>query len=402
MFSPMIPDAVSWRNGLVLEPAHFVRTDQRQAAIAHLAGLLADPWPWGFTSLEIHEPALASARLHLDCEGVFPDGSPFGARGLALPLNGRDGEEQRFRVNRDGDGVVLEQNVDAPHATALPVVRLLYHGGVWRQSPDWSAPAFLIDNEHPMRADLNRQLGALAALGAGFMATLRVSGVENRPGARAISQVAAALAQGVGMMEALLASPVVAPGRLGLEALRLTLGVRSAAGIFERLQGAWDPADQRGSVRRLLHEAETTAAGVGLPFRTNVFRLDETGTLIVERIPTGSLVLAIEASRPAGLISARNWFDGAALAAPDRIQEALNRRVAGCTRRPLRSDPRIGVSSGPLLALYRVEADAAWRGTGPQLALAAKTPAPEGTSFSVLIPEDGPDETATALPGALR
>ena len=402
MFSPMIPDAVSWRNGLVLEPSHFVRTDQRQAAIAHLAGLLADPWPWGFTSLEVHEPALASARLHLDCEGVFPDGSPFSGRELALPLDGRDGEEQRFRIVRSGEAVSLEQNVDAPHATALPVARLIYHGGVWRPTPDWSAPAFVIDAEHPMRADLNRQLGALAALGAGFMATLRVSGVENRPGVRTISQVAAALAQGVGMMEALLASPVIAPGRLGIEALRLTLGVRSAAGIFERMQGAWDPADQRGSVRRLLHEAETTAAGVGLPFRTNVFRADDAGNLVVEGIPTGSLVLAIEASRPAGLISARNWFDGAALAAPDRIQEALNRRVAGCIRRPLRSDPRIGISSGPLLALYRVEADAAWRGTGPQLALAAKTPPPDSTSFSVLIPDDSAEDADVVMPGGLR
>ena len=402
MLAPMIPDAVPWRNGLVLEPSHFVRTDQRQAAIAHLAGLLADPWPWGFTGLEIHEPALAAARLHLDCEGVFPDGSPFRGRELSLPLTGRDGEEQRFRIARSGDGVSLEQNVDAPHATALPVARLIFHGGVWRLAPDWSAPALLIDAEHPMRADLNRQLGALAALGAGFMATLRVSGVEDRPGARVISQVAAALAQGVGMLEALLASPAVAPGRLGLEALRLTLGVRSAAGIFERLEGAWDPADQRGSVRRLLHEAEATAAGVGLPFRTNVFRADETGGLVVEGLPAGPLVLAIEASRPAGLISARNWFDGAALAAPDRIQEALNRRVAGCTRRPIRSDPRIGISTGPLLALYRVEADASWRGLGADLALAAKTPPPQSTSFSVLIPEDGSDETQNAMPRMLR
>ncbi len=402
MFAPMIPDAVSWRNGLVLEPAHFVRTDQRQAAIAHLAGLLADPWPWGFTGLTVHETALAAARLHVDCEGVFPDGSPFSGRELSLPLAGRDGAEQRFRIARNGDGVSLEQNVDAPHATALPVARLIFHGGVWRQVPDWTAPALLIDAEHPMRADLNRQLGTLAALGAGFMATLRVSGVEDRPGARVISQVAAALAQGVGVLEALLASPMIAPGRLGLEALRLTLGVRSAAGVFERLEGAWDPADQRGSVRRLLHEAEVTAAGVGLPFRTNLFRSDEAGGLVVEGLPTGPLVLAIEASRPGGLIAARNWFDGAALAVPDRIQEALNRRVAGCTRRPIPSDPRIGISTGPLLALYRVEADASWRGTGTDLALAAKTPPPANTSFSVLIPDEGGDEAAAAMPGMLR
>ena len=203
-----------------------------------------------------------------------------------------------------------------------------------------------------------------------------------------LGQVAAALAQGVGVMEALLAAPAVSPGRLGIEALRLALGVRSAAGVFEQLADGWNPADQRGSIRRLLYAAESTASGIGLPFRASLFRrTDDGNVLMVDGMPSDALLLAIEASRPADLIAARSWLEGAALAAPDRIQEALTRRVAGCARRAIERDPRIGVSSGPLLALYHVNDDMSWRGGRSELALAAKTPPPANTSFSIFIPE---------------
>jgi len=77
----------------------------------------------------------------------------------------------------------------------------------------------------------------------------------------------------------------------------------------------------------------------------------------------------------------------AALAAPGKIEEALNRRVAGCAREPVPRDPQIGVSSGPLLALYRVSDDMAWRSGSPSLALAAKTPPPGDVSFLIFVPE---------------
>ena len=388
---PSIPAAVQWRHGLVLDPSHFVTTDRRHAVMSQLAGLLADPWPWGFVTLRIDETAMASLRLNVDCEGIFPDGTAFQERELSHALSAAtDGTEVRFRICRHPDKgtIELQQSNDAPGRAALPAVRLVTHGGVWSSRPDWSPPAYLIDDDHPIRTDLNRQLGALAALGAGFMATLRLPGQEDRPGARWLSQVAAALAEGVGIMEALLAAPAVAPGRLGLEALRLALGVRSAAGIFERLKDTWDPADQRGSIHRLLYAAELAASGVGLPFRASLFR-QRGELLVVGGMPTGSLVLAIEASHPAELITARAWLDGAALAAPERIQEALTRRVAGCRRHPIERDTRIGVSSGPLLALYHVNPDSSWRGTGSELALAARTPIPTNASFSVLLlPED--------------
>jgi hypothetical protein len=399
---PTIPEAVPWRDGLVLTPSHFKRTDQRHAVLSHCVGLVADPWPWGFLSLRMDETALASMQLRIDCEGIFPTGEPFRENGLTHALTpARDGDQRNFHLSRNPETEQLSLRVgdEAPSETTLPVARLTFHGGVWGGLSDWSPPALLIGPDHAMRADLNRQLGSLAALGAGFMATLRLPGAEERPVARALGQVAAALAQGVGVIEALLTAPVVSPGRVGIEALRLALGVRSAAGIFERLDDAWDPADQRGSIRRVLYAAESAASGIGLPFRANVFRqADEPEMLVVDGMPSDVLLLAIEASRPADLISARAWIEGAALAATDRIQEALMRRVAGCARRPIERDPRIGISSGPLLALYHVDDDMSWRGRNADLALAAKTPPPPNTSFSMLVPE-GVGGMSAALPG---
>ena len=375
---------------MVLEPAHFQETDRRAAMLSHLASLAAEPWPWGFVSVAVDDVALASAQLRIDCEGILPNGEPFRQRQLTRRLPaGHDGDRVDFHVQTGQDGaIILSSGGDAPSRDVLPVARLVFHGGLWAYLADWSPPAYLIGPEHPMRVDMAQQLGALAALGAGFMATLRLPGAEERPAARVLGQVAAAVAQGVGVLEALLAAPAVSPGRLGIEALRLALGVRAATGVFEQLDHGWDPADQRGSMRRLLYAAESTASGIGLPFRASLFRQTDGDMLLVEGMPLDTLLLAIEAGRPADLIAARSWLEGAALAAPDRIQEAFSRRVAGCRRNPVERDPRIGVSSGPLLALYQVENDASWRGASSSLALAATAPPPPNTSFSVFIPDD--------------
>lgn len=389
--TPVIPLAVNWLNGMILEPTHFQMTDRRAAGLAHLAGLAADPWPWGFTEVRLDEVALAADQLRVDCDGVFPDGEPFRRARLtrALP-EGEDGEQRSFQVVRNADSGELTLQVsdeDTPASDTLPVARLVFRGGVWSASPDWSPPALLVGQEHPLRQDVNRQLGGLAALGRGFMATLRMPGAENRPAARTLSQVVTALVQGVGVMEAMLVAPLLAPSRLGMEALRLALGVRAAAGVFERLDAGWDPADQRGAMRRLLHAAEAAASDIGLPYRTSSFR-EHNGILVVRDMPPGSLLLVVEVSRPADLIVAKAWLDGAGLAASDRIQEALTRRVSGCPRRPLERDPTLGVSSGPLIGLYQVDDDPVWRGGQPELALAAEAPPPRNTSFSMLVTEE--------------
>jgi len=388
---PEVPGAVAWRNGMVLDPADFLRTDDRTAQLSHLAAMLADPWPWGFLRATIDETALAAGELRVDCEGVLPDGAPLERARLKANLpDGEQGHALRYDVvfATGGSAPMLQSGSEAPSSRSLPVARLAWRSGAWSREPGWSPPALMLGPDHPMREDVNRDLGALAALGVGFITTLRMPGAENRPVARVLGQVAVALSQGVGVIEALLAAPAVSPGRLGLEALRLALGVRTAAGIFEPMDGAWSPQDQRGSLRFILGAAATAASGVGLPFRANVFQPlgDAPGVLRVDVVP-GRLLLAIEASRPADLMAARHWFDGAALAAPDRIEEALSRRVAGCSRRPVERDAVIGVSSGPLLALYQVEDDLAWRAGKLELALAAESSPPANTSFSILIAE---------------
>ena len=403
-----ILDAIQWQDGLVLRPEHFQHTDRRNALLAHVAALIGDPWPWGFVSFQMDATALAAGRLRVHCSGVFPDGDPFRQDGLSLDLpEGKEGEQKHFLVTRgETGGLALQEGEDAPGARSLPAARLVHHNDVWNGVQGWSPPAIVIQADHPMREDVNQQLGALAALAAGFTATLRLPGADVRPVARVIRQVAGALIQGVGVMEALLASPAVSPGRLGIEAVRLALGVRGArrlgieavrlalgvrgaVGVFESLGQVWDASDQRGSLRRLLYMAESAVSGIGLPFRASMFRpVDDSDMLVVDGIPADNVLLAVEASRPNDLVAAQTWLAGAALASPERIQEALTRRVEGCRRYAVDRDAQLGVSSGPLLALYRVSADVAWRGSQTQLALAARTQPPPNTTFSVLVVED--------------
>lgn len=391
MISPTIPDAVPWQNGLILQPEHFQRSDRRSAALAHVAALAGDPWPWGFLSFRMDATALAAARLRIDCSGVFPGGDPFRQNALSSDLpSAKEGDQLRFHIQRSSDQgqILLQEGDEAPSDASLPAARLLYHNDVWGATADWTPTALILDAGHPIRDDVNRQLGALAALAAGFMATLRLPGADARPVARTIERVAAAIVEGVGVLEALLAAPAVSPGRLGIEALRLALSVRGAAGALETFEGrTWDPADQRGSLRRLLYAAEGAASGIGLPFRATVFQeVEGANMLVADNVPTEAVVLAVEATQAADLLAARNWLAGAALASPDRIQEALTRRVEGARRYPVDRDAHLGVSSGALLALYRVDPDLAWRATGGQLALAAKSP-PPNVSFSVLVAE---------------
>ncbi len=392
---PQVLDAIQWQDGLVLRPEHFQHTDRRNAVLAHVAALTGDPWPWGFLSFRMDATALASDRLRISCSGLLPDGDTIRHDALSRDLPaGKEGEQMRFLIARDESGsVVLQEGDDAPSAKSLPAARLIRHNNAWNAMQGWSPPAMLVQTDHPIREDINQQLGSLAAMAAGFTATLRLPGTDARPVARVISQVAADLIQGVGIMEALLAAPAVAPGRLGIEALRLALSVRGAVGIFESPGQVWDAADQRGSLRRLLYLAESAVSGIGLPFRASMFRAaEDSDMLVADGIPADTVLLAVEASRPNDLIAAKTWLAGAALASTDRIREALTRRVEGCRRHPVDRDAQFGVSSGPLLALYRIGADLAWRGDQTQLALAAKTRPPPNTTFSILVSEDADEE----------
>ena len=390
---PRPPDPIDWSRVYQLQAEHFVRCDTRTELLAFLAAAVGEPWPWGFFDAVVDETALASGELRIRCAGIFPSGTFFSTASLVkrLPAPGDvPGGSLSFHIESESrdSTPTLRPGEAAPSEAVMPIARIVSHRGVWSLNSQWSPPALLVGPDHPLRTDAADALAALAGLAAGFMTTLRMPGAEERAAVRRLTAVSTLLVQGVGVMEAYLASPFVTPGRLGIEARRLALGVRAAAGVFEPLSDPWDPADQRGSLRTILGSAQATASRLGLAFRASVFRVaGDDGRFVAEGLPRGQLSLGVEAARAADLMVARRWLEGAALAAPDRIEEALNRRVAGCAREPVPRDPQIGVSSGPLLALYRVSDDTTWRSGSPSLALAAKTPPPGDVSFLIFVPE---------------
>ena len=398
---PRVARREEWIDGLRLRPEHFRALDDRMDAMAHLHGLAANPWPWGFTECTVDETALAGNELRLNCEGVFPNGRAFSATPFSVSLvKPEDGASATYHATLAGasdatERVVLTPGSGAASDKSLPAAKLTVAAGVWSQSPDWSAPALLIGPDHPLRAETKHQLGALAAVAAGFMATLRMPGAEERPAVRTIFQVASALAQGVTVLEGLLEAPAVPPVALGQEALRLAAAVRAAVGAFDPTSGQWDANDQRGSLRQLLYIAESTASQVGLPFRARRFTSAEVpNVLATQNLPLEPLLLVIEGSQPAEVIAARSWLEGAAIASADRVQVALTRRVGGCSRKAIERDARLGVASGPLVALYRLDYEAQWRDPDGSLAIAAGTAPPANTAFLIFLPELGTAATS--------
>ena len=381
---PPIGSPVPWADGLILRPEHFRRTDRRTETLVHLVGLGHDPWAFGFTRIEVDQVALASGEVRIGCEGVLPGGRPFRTDGVTAPLGNDAGFE--IRVGDEGD-VVLAAGGLACSRQSLPAARTRVRAGTCEPDPDWSPPALLAGPGHPLVADTARALGSLAGLSAGLAASLRIPGTDRRPGAAAIERTHEVLAEHVGMMDWMLSWPAVSPSALAAEAVRLALAVRAAARFGSRFEPSWDPADQRGSLRAILAAAEAAAASIGLPFRARLFRSGEDGSGIrtVEGVGNGPVVVAVETTRAADLASARHWLEGAALGAPERIEEALMRRVGGAVRRPLDRDPDLGIASGPLVQLYRVEADPAWRGHSMDLAIGSRTEAPGEAAFSVFL-----------------
>ena len=383
---PPIGAPVPWADGLVLRPEHFRDTDRRTETLVHLMGLGRDPWAFGFTRIDLDGVALASGELRVACEGVFPGGQPFRTERVSADI----GDESGFEIRMRGEGdLVLAPGGGACSRDSLPAVRTRVRAGVVEPDPDWSPPAVLVDPGHPLVADAAQAIGRLAGLAAGLAASLRIPGSDRRPGARAIGRTHEVLTEHVGMLDWMLSWPAVAPTALACEALRLALAVRAAARAGPRFEPGWNPADQRGSLRAILDAAEAAAASVGLPFRTRLFRSGGDGSAprIVDAVGSGPVVVAVETARAADLPPVRHWLEGAALAAPERVEEALTRRVGGAMRRALDRDSGLGIASGPLVQLYRVEADPVWRGHAMDLAIDSRAPMPCEATLSAFVPE---------------
>ena len=383
---PALVAPVPWADGLVLRPEHFHDTDRRNETLVHLAGLGHDPWAFGFTRIEVDEVALASGELRLECEGVLPGGRPFRAERVAASI----GNETAFEIRMQDDGVVvLAPGGDACSRRSLPAARIGVRAGTVELDRDWSPPALLVGPGHPLAADAARCLGGLAGRAAGLAASLRIPGSDRRPGAAAIERTHEALAEHIGMLSWMLSWPAVAPTALAAETLRLALAVRAAARVTQPFEPAWDPADQRGSLRAVLAAAEAAVASIGIPFRTRIFRAGPEGSGIrtVDGVESGPVVVAVEVDHAVDLPAARHWFEGAAVTAPDRVEEALTRRVGGAVRRALDRDSGLGIASGPRVRLYRVEADPVWRGNARALAVGSRAEMPCDATLSAFVPE---------------
>lgn len=71
---------VIWTEGLFLRPQHFQQQDRHFDLLVRHSCQFARPYFWGFRSLEIDAPLLETGKFGLrQCQGVLPDGTPFGA-----------------------------------------------------------------------------------------------------------------------------------------------------------------------------------------------------------------------------------------------------------------------------------------------------------------------------------
>lgn len=89
---------VMWTEGMFLQPQHFQQQDRFIDTQLDGRMTAASPWLWGFTGLQIDEPALMQGRLALSsARGVLPDGLAFCVPGdepappaFEVPVDARD------------------------------------------------------------------------------------------------------------------------------------------------------------------------------------------------------------------------------------------------------------------------------------------------------------------------
>jgi type VI secretion system protein ImpJ len=82
---------VIWSEGLLLRPQHFQQHDRYLESLINGRCLGLKPYGWGFYTLTINHELLKIGKLALtECQGIFPDGTPFNLPEedeLPLPLD---------------------------------------------------------------------------------------------------------------------------------------------------------------------------------------------------------------------------------------------------------------------------------------------------------------------------
>jgi type VI secretion system protein ImpJ len=69
---------VIWSEGLLLRPQHFQQHDRYLESLINGRCLGLKPYDWGFFTLTINQELLKIGKLALaECQGIFPDGTPF-------------------------------------------------------------------------------------------------------------------------------------------------------------------------------------------------------------------------------------------------------------------------------------------------------------------------------------
>ena len=140
-------DKVVWTEGMFLQPQHFQQQDRFVARLVDARLGQAVPYPRGFVSLALDEPALLQGKLALQsARGVLPDGTPFSIPALdasppALDVPGDVRDEPVLLALALARPGVAESDVEddrpamPPRLHALDVEVADSHAASLRQAP---------------------------------------------------------------------------------------------------------------------------------------------------------------------------------------------------------------------------------------------------------------------------
>lgn len=390
---------VAFCEGMFLRPQHFQQQTRYLESIAHRRALPAHPCFWGFTRLQIDEPALAAGQFGLiAAEGVLPDGTPFclpspsptppalsfseGAVGqrilLALPLERAAGENvlfeespaslARYAVN---DALLRDENAFAGEPAevqlALPRLRLVREDrleqgwlglGVARVLECRSDRSLVLDRDYippVLRMDTHVQVMSFLHEVQGLVAQ-RADALAQRlqqPGRGGVSEVGEFLMlqllnRAESSLRHLDQTPMLHPERLYTELVALAGELCTFVDAGRRPQGEWPPYRHDA-----LHESlfplllrlrlalasvlEQNAIQIDLQMRNYGVRVGQVSDR--DLLKSAQFVLAVHAAAPAEVL--RSHFPSQVKIGPaERIRDLVNLQLPGVGLRLLPVAPR--------------------------------------------------------------